>query len=80
MSVVAEALHEFLNVFMDKGVEADLVAPIFEITLIGQVTVEQQVSRTAKGRTRPGFVSARCRDQPDRDLQRRALGGGGNGT
>ncbi len=43
MRVVAEALHELLDVLVHERVDRDLVRPLVELLLAGQLTVDQQV-------------------------------------
>ena len=50
MRVVAEALHELLDVLVHEGVDRDLVRPLVELRLRRQLAVEQQVGDLEVGR------------------------------
>ena len=43
VGVVAEALHELLDVLVHEGVDRDLVHPLIELLLVWQVTVDQEI-------------------------------------
>ena len=43
VGVVAEALHELLDVLVHEGVDRDLVRPLVELLLAGQLAVDQQI-------------------------------------
>src|SRR5215210_1753608 len=46
--VVTETVHEVLDVLVDVGVVGDLVDPVVELLLVGQVSVEEQVGDLQK--------------------------------
>ena len=48
--VVAEALHEALDVLVHERVDRDLVRPLVELRLVGQVAVHEQVGDLEVGR------------------------------
>ena len=50
VGVVAEALHEVLHVLVHERVDRDLVNPLIQLRLRGQLTVDQEVGHLEVGR------------------------------
>ena len=49
MGIVAETFHEFLGGLVQHGVVRDVVDPVFQLFLSGQLAEQQQVRNFQKG-------------------------------